>query len=234
MWLETLRYWKLEYFIAIGLVLTMAIPQVSAVHSQNLEWGFEEGQRYDFQESFQFNGDEDSISVLERYVMVAPALPVLEDPITNIPRANFEVFWPNNTPASGNELAGRGLAVPTGNWSLLTHIYEMHGFFLQNESEFENYSVAIIDTDQEWGFHYVMDDNEFSSNTIRITYSKQDGILLQMLLETEHTSSGDISTYTLIRLEGYPEIVNIILTGGALALVLIVLLIITRKRTPKA
>lgn len=208
------------------LVLTVCI---SAVPSQGLAWGYLEGEIYYFSK-VNHKVEAGVPSTIEfHYVLYAPAFPAIEDPITNvsaIPQVIFQERLLNGTLVDSQSGPVQLVAVPIGNWSLLTEMY-------RNLFEHENTTLGIINTPQEWGYVDPILDSETLSTTATLIYSKSDGVLNRFEQVYEY---GDQDRYLSITIERTnAPLENPILLPALLLLttgiVAVVLIIIARKKS---
>ncbi len=212
------------------------MSQSSAYESRNLKWGFEEHQGYDFVENVTVIGDYINSTILSDYLMIAPSHPPIQEEIIRIPKADFQVRWLNDTPASGYEHLGKGLAVPIGNWSVLYQIADERGLF-DNQAEWENYKAGKINSNRKWGYKFVFFGDEFSNSTIEIVYVKQDGVLLHYYQEIDFKLTGETTIYNLSRVnvpleteDFFLDSMDIVVTGIAIVTVIFTLYILHRRR----
>lgn len=224
--------------LGLFLVMTMMMSEVSAVHSQGLHWGYEEGQEFYFNEKWLFyHGDEGEPTIQEsNYLLIDPEHYPIEDPVTNDsypPRTHFDVHWINGSPA-GDEyiLVGRNVAVPIGNWSLLSKVYDAY-FSKVLSTENHTYSFQLVETGSEWGYtsvrtSYLIIRTRYWVDTTCYTYSKQDGVLLLLTYESVESWSNATTRYSFSRLPMNPETQAILATGLAAGVIISVLVVFTR------
>ena len=219
---------KYYWAVVVGfLFLISTASEVSATHSQGLHWGYEEGQGFTFIERRLFEGDESIIEIENYFLLVGPEHPSIEDPLTNErlpPFSRFDVYWANDSSLDEeNWQVGLRLAVPIGNWSLLSKVTEAR-FNREEISENGTYSGLIFETNDEWGYNTTRISDIPSSTCF--TYSKHDGVLLELLWVYSRPWNNVTSEYTLTRLPMEPRLQAILTSGLALGIVIVVIAIV--------
>ncbi|MFW9927746.1 MAG: hypothetical protein ACFFDM_13435 [Candidatus Thorarchaeota archaeon] len=221
---------KYYWAAVIGFLFVISsASEVSATHSQNLHWGYEEGQGFTFIYRRHFENDEVIIENENYFLLVGPEHPSIEDPLTNdsyTPFSRFDVYWANDSSLDEeNWQVGLHLAVPIGNWSLLSKVLEA-SFNRRNVSEYDTYSFQIIDTINEWGYNTTSTRSTSDGSSTRFTYSKLDGVLLELVDYSWSWSNSTIRS-TLSRLPMNPRLQAILTTGLALGIVIVVIVLVT-------
>ncbi len=146
---------RLKLLTCIGIVSLMSlVPASVSSHSQGLHWGFQEGDVFYFNYSWETSLRSNEYS----YSATALEQPEITDPLVAgvnwFPRSKFQL--------SRNVTFGPG-AVPIGNWSLLSAIARGGG----ND---------VFETDTTWGFGTVgADYGDYKETQLRI-FSKNDGV----------------------------------------------------------
>ena len=221
---------KFHWVIVIGfLILISTASQISGTHSQGLHWGYEEGQDFFFIEKWHYESEVETIEQENYFLLVDPEHHSIEDPLSNdsiAPFSRFDVYWANDSSLDeDNWQVGLHLAVPIGNWSLLSKVLEAN-FNRQEVSENETYSFQIFETIDKWGYNTTTMISNLSS-IIRFTYSKHDGVLLESLWDYSLSWNNTTSNYTLTRLLVDPKLQTILTTGIALGIVIMVIALVT-------
>ena len=157
------------------LVVFLLTPNpILASHSQGLEWGFSEDDRFDFMETHLSILNATTTNQLGMsYYAIAPVPPDLDDPLCKedyMPYARAPLFYPNGTQIYPNGPKMR-FAVPIGNWSLLSQL------MLASLSR-SNQSGEIQEDNDCWGYDAVLSVDDFFIDTLAVKYSKADGVLL--------------------------------------------------------
>ena len=216
---------RLLAFLAVFLVLG-SLPQnlnAQTTHSQGLEWGFQEGDRFDFVETYTEDDPENPIHIQMDYYLIAPEASVIPDPLTvndSVLLRRADIYFRNGTKIPS---PGIRFAVPIGNWSLLTEIRSA-----TNEMYYQ--SGEILDEPSYWGFSYDEGGN-WSSSTTRFEFAKVDGVLLTIVYTASDIYTNISHTMTVVRVTSFtmdPTILGLVAIGG-LTILVIVLLIWERR-----
>lgn len=224
----------LTVVLLLMLVSCPLLRTVAPCHSQGLQWGIREGDRYDFQlDSATVNhsgaGEQNQVT----YYVLALSPPPIPDPLTiqqgTIPVAQFQAYFSNGTIMQGNVL---DLAVPIGNWSLLTAVL-VEGF--RNALPDEDLRVSFSESSTSWGYNSTWSRIGFAppeANPVirrEIQYSKADGVLLYA--STGYTFGNGTYYYEkLTRLILGSDIPRIVVTAGAAGVIILALGVLSYKR----
>jgi len=226
-----------HFFITVSgiLVLILLLPTISVAHSQGLHWGYEAGQEFYFHERT-INKMEGEIknNIEYNFIFTDSELSQIEDPLTNdsyLPRSRFDVYWLNGSPAGDQfYVSGRDAAVPIGNWSLLTKVFQAH-YGSRELNVNVTYDFQIQETNTEWGFISEEVQHSWINNltiTSRSTYSKADGVLLEYIWRIESSNFDSSTDYSLSRLPMNPETQTLLTTLLAVAVLAIVVVIVSK------
>ena len=225
---------KYYWAVVVGfLFLISTASEVSAIHSQGLHWGYEEGQGFTFFENQYYETEEEIFGWQNYFLLLDPEHQSIEDPLTNdsfTPFSRFDVYWANDSSLDeANYPVGLHVAVPIGNWSLLSKVLEA-SFKREEVSENDTYLYQIFETNDEWGYNtttsYEWWSGAYYSSSTRFTYSKHDGVLLESLWEVSRSWNNNTSEYTLTRLPMEPRLQAILTTGLALGIVIVVIVLV--------
>jgi hypothetical protein len=160
--------------VLFSLLLVMfSSTSAIAATSQGLEWGYEEGKRYDFIESWVSKGKDGTSTWEDGYYLLGPEYTEISDPLNvsmPIPARKAKTYWLNGSDMMTVPLQ---FAVPVGNWSLLTLATVTYA------ADF-NGTLDIVETAGTWG--YVLEEFEESYGIVEFTrrgwqFSKSDGVL---------------------------------------------------------
>ncbi len=211
-------------------LLRTAVP----CHIQSLQWGVQEGNRYDLQlDSATVNysgaGEQNQVA----FYVLALNPPPIPDPLTieqnTIPVAQFQAYFNNGTIMQGNVL---DLAVPIGNWSLLAAVLA-EGF--RNALPDEDTRANFSESSTSWGYNATWSSSVITfpeaSFVVRreIQYSKTDGVLLYA--STGYTFGNGTYYYEkLTRLILGSDIPRIAVTAGAAGVIILALGVLTYRR----
>jgi hypothetical protein len=200
--------------LLIGMMLAGPSP-VTAQTSENLDWGIEVGDITNF--SFYYWAEESDITLNENmYINITGPMGVIPDPLINysdIPDTPAEALWVNGTDMGFMLMIiiyVWKIAIPTGNWSLMTALVENVTEFTIIETIFPVEPHVIIDNWYQWGytFNVSISGIENVENVANVTYLKSDGSFAAMHLvgyvEGTSTLIGEASMYR----DGTPPAVN--------------------------
>ncbi|MHA2230790.1 MAG: hypothetical protein ACXADL_13060 [Candidatus Thorarchaeota archaeon] len=161
-------------FMLLSIISILVVtPNVSALTSQGLSWGYLEEESYTFIRSGFLEQNGASYTTLRQYVLFGPSHPTIEDPMTSessIPRVSFQEELPNETFVESLFGPREIVAVPVGNWPLLAEVFANH-------LNTTNSTLQMIETSHEWGYVNLIQDDEISTRTVTLKYSKIDGVL---------------------------------------------------------
>ncbi len=230
---------RLRYLItlSIGILLVIPfLPILSSAHSQGLHWGYEEDQEFYFHERTvsEYQGN---IEEMDYTFILKDSDPfTIEDPLTNDsqpPQERFDVYWLNGTSAAdGFFVTGYYAAVPIGNWSLLTQIFQTH---FDNQPTLENvtYNYQFQESNTEWGFTGERTENPLVSNDTmeaRFIYSKADGVLILYTWDSNSPVHDFYIHYSLARLPMHPETQNLLATSLAIGVIAVAVVVASKFR----
>lgn len=185
----------LQVILALAIVSIFMISPIAAATSQGLEWGFVNGDRFDFTLASPEDGFSEQM-YMNITDMPAAAIP---DPLTdwfNIPDPSIGMWWENGTSLGiysfmfiGLLAVGSKIAVPIGNYTLLWDLVNVE---LTGETLEESSNV--------WGLKWTEAINSTHEFSITATYAKADGFLAEYKWETVLTSNGAVEeAFTVIR-----------------------------------
>ena len=154
--------------IAVTISVAICTSSVVAATNQNLQWGFEVNQRFDYHTPWERTFGNVTDSSDNRFYNIVEDLPAIADDIDSIgelPAAPIRTcYFENGTEPPHPHFWN---AIPVGNWSLFRDILlDERGI---NESN-------IIDTPQLIGFSVTVIDKNFTYFYTEI-YSKSTGVL---------------------------------------------------------
>lgn len=161
-----------RFILLILLIIICFVPKdVSSVNSQSLEWGIEEGQRFDFTLQLVQDG---TLTIGEEIYLLVTDLPEFSEAFTSlnrIPLVLVNQYWINGSEYNHTLAWNRHLehlAYPIGNWYVLTTLGE--------DPELSHYD--IVEDDQFWGYEWTVDSSTTNNSvTVRAIYLKEDGFL---------------------------------------------------------
>lgn len=220
-----------ETIMVGAALLALLVTGVSAAQSQGLHWGYEEGQQYYFIER-DWNIDQTELPAMN-FMLMRSDYPSIPDPLTNssyLPWTAFQVYFTDGRLATSQQpIWGPGAAVPIGNWSLLSKVFENH---YTNTSIWGNAtSFRLVEDSETWGFIFVRTNNALpdTNSTTHVSYSKQDGVLVSNLQQVYELGNETLTT-SFIRLPMSPELQTTLTIGGVLGVVAIAIVIYVRLR----
>jgi hypothetical protein len=215
----------LELFFVFAIVAFLLMTPVAAATDQGLEWGVQNGDRFDFN----MHENDDGNVVDEALYMLVDSRPSIADGISNwgaVPGVIIDGFWANGSSMEWSILIFLGIffvdgefCFPIGNWTLLS------------ELRTSDPDAAITDSIFFWGFSWrgTFFDPELQVQ-IGVDYLKSDGFLAHYTVETvNQTSQETIYTASITR-QGLFLQDNILLIGGGVVLVLILAIVCMKKK----
>lgn len=223
---------KFSVTIVVGATLfALLVTGVSAAQSQGLRWGYEEGQQYYFAvKNWSINDTETQQMEL---MLTKGNYPSIPDPVTNdsyLPWTNFQVYFTNGSLVAGGQFSwGVGVAVPIGNWSLLSKIFE--NYYTNTSMSGDGTSFRIVEDSETWGyvFSHPVTGLPDTNWTYHESYSKRDGVLVSDLEYFYNLGVGSM-TLSFTRLPMSPELQSILTAGVALGVVVTVIVVYARFR----
>lgn len=227
----------LTVVLLLMLVSFPLLRTIAPYHSQGLQWGVQEGNRYNLQldsATVNYSGTSEQNQVI--YYVLALSPPPIPDPLTveqgTIPVAQFQAYFNNGTIMQGNIL---DIAVPIGNWSLLTAVLA-EGF--HNAPPDQNIQANFSESSTSWGYNSTWLRSGVvapeASLVIRseFQYSKADGVLLYA--STGYTFGNGTYYYEkLIRLILGSDIPRIVVTAGAAGVIILAIGALTYRKRKK-
>ncbi len=215
--------------VVVGtLLLALLVTGTSAAQSQGLHWGFERGKQYYFTQSVQKLGETEPSQT--NFKFICNTYPSIQDPLTDnssLPYASFHTYFANGSPAE-SAIYWPAIAVPVGNWSLLSEVLRSHNanaMLPPNTTQ----SLRIVENNEQWG--YIWDLSFLSPQTnssLQCSYSRQDGVLIQFSIDS--CVNNQTAYLTLTRRPMDPELQSILTTALALGIVVIAIIVYARFR----
>lgn len=152
----------------------------SAATNQNLEWGVDVGNRFDYH--FQSNEIESNC------YLIVESLPAIQDDILKIDYMDFfnvtpryTLYFANGTIAYWWMFDLTQLIIPTGNWNLWSSLVE---------NRYGVGSINITETSTSWTWTLVSQRRDASILVVSSTFRKSNGVLSYYGI-TQFTSEGD-------------------------------------------
>lgn len=213
-----------ELFFVFAVIACLLMTPVAAATDQGLEWGVQDGDRFDFN----MHESSDGTVVNEALYMTVTSRPLIANGISNwnaVPGVNIDIFWANGSSMGFSALIFVGIffvngefCFPVGNWTLLTELRS------------SDPDATITDSIFFWGFSWrgTFFDPEIQTH-LGVDYMKSDGFLAHYTVETvNQTSQETIYTASITR-QGIFLQDNMLLIGAGVVLI-IVLAIVCKKR----
>lgn len=214
-----------ELFFVFVIVAFLLMTPVAAATDQGLEWGVQNGDRFDYN----MHESSDGNVADEALYMTVTSRPSIANSISNwaaVPGVDIDIFWANGSSMGFSALVFLGIffvdgefCFPVGNWTLLT---ELRG---------SDPDADITDSIFFWGFSWrgTFFDPELQVQ-IGVDYLKSDGFLAHYTVETvNQTSQETIYTASITR-QGLFLQDNILLIGGGVILVLVLAIVCMKKK----
>lgn len=188
----------LQVLLAISFATMFLISPVAAATSQGLEWGVALDDEFTYQMELIDDGPDSFDEGINFTIIEIP--PTIDDPLTNwthIGEVDLNVTFYNGTSLGLYTLLFLGLlvvngyiAVPVGNYSLLTELVMAESTWNEN--------FTLIDNDLFWGMNLTAT-NEDVKQTIVAEYLKEDGFLSRYLFLATNITTSEIYGVTVIR-----------------------------------
>lgn len=215
--------------LIVLIIISYAPKDVSSVNSQSLDWGIEEGQRFDFTLQLVQNG---TLMIGEEIYLLVADLPEINEAFTSlnrIPLTLVSQYWINGSeydhPLSWNRHVEH-LAYPIGNWYILTTLGE--------DPELSHYD--LVADDQFWGYEWTVDSTTTNNSvTVRAIYLKEDGFLSRYHYRFWDRSTNQTIDFTEayrpgITLNLLTPIIENLPTIGIISIVLVISYALIRKK----
>ncbi|RDE15421.1 MAG: hypothetical protein C4K49_06220 [Candidatus Thorarchaeota archaeon] len=224
------------WLVATATVLMFAVSPVAAATSQGLLWGVAKTNQFNF--TFDAVNVDEDISLHEGIYMnvtdTPPSIPNVVTDWAQVPVVDIDVMWTNGTTIGlygvlflGLALFGGHLAVPIGNWTLMTEVVQTSALW--------NHSTTFTTNSAYWGMALAYTPVG-QRITIEASYLKSDGFLAEYTWHiTNATSSTETLNLKIIR-EGLPNDLivmlqdNILLIGIGVGVVVILGAVVCMKR----
>ncbi|MFW9787715.1 MAG: hypothetical protein ACFFE2_04930 [Candidatus Thorarchaeota archaeon] len=199
----------LQVVLVMSFVAIFLISPVAAATSQGLEWGVAQGDVFTYDFKVVDEGDTIIDDLVNISIESAPG--TIPDPLTDysgIPIVDVNLVYANGTAMGfealyllGIALTGSGLAVPIGNFSLLSDLIEGSIFWTENHT--------LINDGTNWGAQFSSTDAE-TRMSVSTRYKKSDGMINRYSLEATNVTSGVSSTVSLTRTGGGLDIIGLL------------------------
>jgi len=224
---------KAAPILAVLCLLTILIPIVTATSNQNLDWGVEVGNRYDYHFRYQDYNNPIYDTEFDFYIEVE-SLPTIPNDITKVNSPLFfnisidlDWFFANGTDMGLYVAFLPHMIHPVGNWALWATLLE------EWESRSTNYieSITISETLSRWTWtrHSQITDTDLLGEDGTATFQKSDGVLTYFR-DTGFDGSGDkYFEYEVTLLNAGLPMEDIIAVGGVVV-VLVVVIVVCLKR----
>ncbi len=215
--------------VAGTLLLALLVTGVSAAQSQGLRWGFEKGEQYYFTQSVQNLGEAEPSQT--DLMFICDDYPLIQDPLTDyssLPWASFQTYFTNGSPTD-TAIGELRIAVPIGNWSLLSEMFARHSAnntLPQNATP----SFRIVEDNEQWGYIWEWSLSSPQTNfSVQYSYSTRDGVLTQFSMGRS-LMNNEAALYTITRLPMDPQLQSTLTTGAALGIVVMAIAVYARTR----
>jgi len=198
---------------------------VAAATDQGLEWGVQNGDRFDFDMHENSDGDVTT----EALYMTVDSRPSIANGISNwaaVPGVDIDIFWANGSSMGLSALIFLGIffvdgefCFPVGNWTLLTELRS------------SDPDATIADSIFFWGFSWrgTFIDPELQVK-IGVDYMKSDGFFAHYTVETVNQTSQETTYTASITRQGLFLQDNVLLIGGGVVLVLVLAIVCMKKK----
>ena len=211
--------------IPFFLLMLLAIGTASAANTQGLTWAFSPGDRIDYSVRFEF-GDAYTYATMKEgtyncYVVIGtlPDIPTVVTSIPSLSNYNVEQYFTNGTTTSF-----LWVAVPIGNWTLMTEFLEHSMGYSEN--------TTLINSFTEWGYDQHYQYGETQQNTV-LRIAKSDGALQYVKQEMIYEDPDYNTVMEITRAGGLglpiDDSLLIPIAIGAVVVIIVLVLVIRRR-----
>lgn len=222
----------LKLLLALAFVGIFCVTPVMAATSQGLVWGIDDGDQFNFQMTLTGAEQEEDVNEgIYMEVLDTETIPNVLTTWDDMPEVDLDILWENGTSMGfavliflGIAATGERLAVPTGNYTLLTELL------------LDKYSNLTMSENSAYWEMTATYENELLNQTgsVAVSYLKEDGFLARysITLANETHTLSDIS---VIR-DGLPSDIivllqdNILIIGGGIAVIVILGAVVCKRR----
>lgn len=215
----------LELIFVFAVIAFLLMTPVAAATDQGLEWGVQDGDRFDFN----MHENIDGVVTNEALYMTVTSRPSIANGISNwnaVPGVGVNIFWANGSTMGFSAVIFIGIffvngefCFPVGNWTLLTELRSVDP------------DATIADSIFFWGFSWrgTFLDPEIQTH-LAVDYMKSDGFFAHYTVETvNQTSQETIYTASITR-QGIFLQDNMLLIGGGVVLIIVLALVCKKKK----
>ncbi len=186
-------------------------------NSQGLEWGFQEGDHFNY--TLRIPNPENGEYIVEKVIVSVVYLEALTYPVGGHVdlRRGILISWKNGTPTSETMRVPPDVwdALPIGNWSVFSEWYS------------ESSLYQIHDTPSIWGYT-LFHGGDGRSTTETFEYSKTDGAVQRHFMRV--MQDGQVEYQMELTRDGYVSNMTIIVGTVGAGIILLVIGILVRRR----
>ena len=217
---------KRPYRILLSLVLMMFIffVHVEAATSQGLDWGLEVGSQYNYDYIIKDENNETlKEAVIQFTVNTRPSIPDTLNTWDELPTIEAGVTWSNGTIVEEFVLAwfmhaiDAEFALPIGNWTFLTELYE----------DTAHFDGTVSDTSDYWGLDGTI--LVYGEATVHVDYLKTDGLMSHFVM---NAYNGSLTAVRQGLTAGIFDIImdNILYIGAFVVVIVVICIYFIKKK----
>ena len=222
----------------VTIILFSQTASVTAVNDQDLVWGIEVDNRFDYNVELEFQNSTTNVSIDDRMYMIVNELITIHDHVTslshltifNLALGSYTTFWKNGTIMDSfwlDIMSGMNplVAYPIGNWSLLAQI-------------FEDAAPSVVITQNTTTMNYSLVDIPVPGNVHEVISLKNSGVSYSHLyIRTWDSGTTLFMNLTMIETPsvtgsntGEGDSTIILILGGGAAVAIVVVIVIMRRK----
>ncbi len=182
--------------LAILVATALIIPQSFALTSQGFFYRVEDGDRF----YFTLDSSDEGVSAPTEiiYIEIMDSSVSIPDPVTHL--GDFSYLDVDINYENGSSIGLLALyflflsqlEYPVGNWSLISTLAETD---LEDVLFFEARNIAILNSEDRWGYSYKTNSSNDTEHLVTAKYSKFDGILHYYNFEYWNTTTEELISH---------------------------------------
>lgn len=219
--------------LTVLYMLILLTPIVAATSNQNLDWGVEIGDRFDFYFRYEDYYYPNYSKEFDCYIIVE-SLPIIPDDISEVVHWTFfnaspdlGLYFTNNTDMGPWAATLPQVILPIGNWVLWSSLLEDY----ESSSTFHFESINTTETQSTWTWTHSSQFNsdELTGGEGTATFRKADGVLLYFNSVGLNNMGNKYFEYEITQKSSIPRVWMYIALAGMIVCI-IALIIVYRKR----
>ena len=227
---------KAAPILAVLCIVTMLVPLVAATSNQNLDWGVEVGNRFDYH--FRYQDYDYPIYDKEfDFYIVVESLPTIPDDINEVHSPYYfnisiglEWFFANGTDMGLYSALLPHMIHPVGNWALWTTLLEE--WESQSTHYIEDITISESFSTWTWTRDSQFDDIDLLGEDGTATFRKSNGVLTYYRDTGFDATGSKYFEYEVTMLNAGLPLEDMIAVGG-IAVILVVVIVVCIKKKGK-